>query len=485
MKKLTDILAGTDLIRSDGATNITIGKLCFDSRKVEKGDVFVALKGTLSDGHSYIPGVVAQGASAVVCEEWPSITTGKCTILQVLNSHEALARMASEYYGRPSEKLRLVGVTGTNGKTTIATLLYQLFTNLGYKCGLLSTINTRIAGKTAEATHTTPDPLQINALLAGMVEAGCEFAFMEVSSHAAHQRRIGGLRFEGGIFTNLTHDHLDYHKTFREYLMAKKIFFDSLPKGAFALMNADDKNSRVLVQNCKAKVYTYSVKSMSDFKAKVAESHLEGNLLLIGQKEMWTKLPGVFNAYNILAIFGAAKLLHADEDELFREISRLDSASGRFEIIRSAGGITAIVDYAHTPDALENVLKTIREIKSEENRLITIVGAGGNRDKTKRPLMARIAAGLSDKLILTSDNPRNEEPEDIINDMKAGLDPVLNRKMVSITDREEAIRATCSFAGPKDIILVAGKGHETYQDVKGVKHHFDDREMLRKYLENK
>ncbi len=485
MRTLADIIKNINIIRSEGAMDIAIGKICFDSRLVRESDVFVALKGTQSDGHAFIPDVISKGAAVVVCEEWPNCKDVKCTILQVVNSHETLAVMASEYYGRPSEKLRLVGVTGTNGKTTIASLLYQLFTNLGYKCGLLSTINTRIAGKISEATHTTPDAIQINFLLSQMVEAGCEYAFMEVSSHAAHQRRIGGLYFSGGIFTNLTHDHLDYHKDFREYLMAKKLFFDALPKGAFALVNTDDKNSKVMVQNCKAKVYGYSVKGMSDFKGKVAESHLDGNLLLIGNRELWTRLPGVFNAYNILAIFGAASLLKADTDELFTEISKLDSVSGRFEILRSAGGITAIVDYAHTPDALENVLKTIREIKTDENRLITIVGAGGNRDKTKRPVMARIAASLSDKLILTSDNPRNEEPESILNDMKAGLDPVLVRKMISITDREEAIRATCSFAEKSDIILVAGKGHETYQEIKGVKHHFDDHEMLKKYLENK
>jgi UDP-N-acetylmuramoyl-L-alanyl-D-glutamate--2,6-diaminopimelate ligase len=484
VKYLSDILKNTELIRSEGSIDFAMGKLCFDSRKVEKGDVFVAVKGTLSDGHTFIPEVIKKGATAVVCEEWPGKTVIPCTILQVLNSHEALARMASEYYDRPSEKLHLVGVTGTNGKTTIASLLYQLFTNLGYKCGLLSTINTRVAGKTADATHTTPDPLQINALLAEMVEAGCEYAFMEVSSHAAHQRRIGGLKFVGGIFTNLTHDHLDYHHDFREYLNAKKLFFDALPKDAFALINADDRNSKVMVQNCKAKVYSYSVKAMSDFKGKVSESHLEGNLLQIAHRDLWTRLPGVFNAYNILAIFAAASLLKADKDELFAEISKLESVSGRFEIIKSTSGITAIVDYAHTPDALENVLKTINEIRTDENKLITIVGAGGNRDKSKRPLMAKIAASLSDKLVLTSDNPRNEEPESILNDMKAGLDPVLMRKMICITDREEAIRATCSFASKNDIILLAGKGHETYQDIKGVKHHFDDREMLKKYLEN-
>jgi UDP-N-acetylmuramoyl-L-alanyl-D-glutamate--2,6-diaminopimelate ligase len=485
VKYLSDILKNIDLIRSSGTLDMAIAKLCFDSRKVEKGDVFVALKGTQSDGHAYISEVIKKGAGVVVCEEWPDIKDGICTILQVLNSHEALARMATAFYDYPSEKLRLVGVTGTNGKTTIATLLYQLFTNLGYKCGLLSTINTRVAGKISDATHTTPDSLQINALLAEMVEAGCEYAFMEVSSHAADQRRIGGLKFAGGIFTNLTHDHLDYHKDFREYLKAKKLFFDALPKDSFALVNADDRNSKVMVQNCKARVYGYSVKSMSDFKAKVSESHLEGNLLHIGHKDLWTRLPGVFNAYNILAIYGAAILLKANADEVFAEISKLESVSGRFEIIKSSSGITAIVDYAHTPDALENVLKTIREIKTDENRLITIVGAGGNRDKTKRPLMAKIAAGLSDKLVLTSDNPRNEEPESILNDMKAGLDPVLVRKMICITDREEAIRATCSFAEKNDIILLAGKGHETYQEIKGVKHHFDDREMLKKYLENK
>jgi UDP-N-acetylmuramoyl-L-alanyl-D-glutamate--2,6-diaminopimelate ligase len=368
VKYLSDILKSTELIRSAGSMDIAIGKLCFDSRKVEKGDVFVALKGTLSDGHTFISDVIQKGAAVVVCEEWPGNTEKSCTVIQVLNSHEVLAGMASEYYGRPSEKLRLVGVTGTNGKTTIASLLYQLFTNLGYKCGLLSTINTRVAGKEAEATHTTPDPLQINALLAEMVLAGCEYAFMEVSSHAAHQRRIGGLKFAGGIFTNLTHDHLDYHKDFREYLMAKKLFLDALPKDAFALVNADDKNSRVIVQNCKAKVYGYSVKAMSDFKAKVSESHLEGNLLQIGSKEIWTRLPGVFNAYNILAIFGAASILGAKQEELFTEISKLESVSGRFQIIKSATGVTAIVDYAHTPDALENVLKTIREIKTDERR---------------------------------------------------------------------------------------------------------------------
>ncbi len=464
---------------------IAIGKLCFDSRKVEKGDVFVAVKGTLSDGHAFIADVINKGAAAVVCEEWTELPGSSCCIIQVVNSHEALARMATAYFNYPSEKLRLVGVTGTNGKTTIASLLYELFTNLGFKCGLLSTINTRVAGNIAEATHTTPDPLQINSLLAKMVEAGCEYAFMEVSSHAAHQRRIGGLKYTGGIFTNLSHDHLDYHKDFREYLGAKKLFFDGLPADAFALVNTDDKNAKIITQNTKAKVYGYSLKTMSDFKGKVAESHLEGNLLLIGHKEMWTRLPGVFNAYNILAIYGAASLLHANADELFREISKLESVSGRFEIIRSAGGVTGIVDYAHTPDALENVLKTIREIKTDENRIITIVGAGGNRDKTKRPVMARIAASLSDKLVLTSDNPRNEEPEAILNDMKQGLDPVLVRKMISIADREEAIRATCSFAEKTDIILLAGKGHETYQEIKGEKHHFDDREMLRKYFENK
>ncbi len=465
--------------------DIAVGKLCFDSRKVTKGDLFVATKGTQTDGHTFISEVIKKGAGVIVCEEWPDIKEGKCTILQVLNSHEILSRMASNYYDRPSEKLQLVGVTGTNGKTTIASLLYQLFTNLGYKCGLLSTINTRVAGKIAEATHTTPDPLQINYLLSEMVAAGCEYVFMEVSSHAAHQRRIGGLKFAGGIFTNLTHDHLDYHLSFRAYLAAKKIFFDGLPKESFALVNADDKNSKIMVQNCKAKIYTYSVKTMSDFKARVLESHLEGNLLRIGQKEMWTRLPGVFNAYNVLAIYASAILLNVNTDELYSEISKLESVSGRFEIIRSTGGITAIVDYAHTPDALENVLKTIRGIKTNENRLITIVGAGGNRDKSKRPLMARIAASLSDKLVLTSDNPRNEEPESILNDMKAGLDPALEQKMISITDREEAIRATCSFAEKNDIILLAGKGHETYQEIKGVKHHFDDREMVRKYLENK
>lgn len=482
MISLEEILIGIPVVRTSGSLQTEVLNLRFDSRMVGPGDVFIALRGTQSDGHDYIPDVVAKGAKAVIFEEWPEMILPGCSLVQVVNSHAALGMMASAWYGHPSRKLRLVGVTGTNGKTTIATLLYDLFTSLGYKCGLLSTIQTRVAGKTGPATHTTPDPLQINSLLAEMAGTGCEYAFMEVSSHAAHQHRIAGLNFTGGIYTNLTHDHLDYHIDFNGYLKAKKMFFDALPSEAFALVNYDDRNGKVMVQNCKAKVYGYSLKTMSDFKARVSECHLEGNLLLLGNREVWTRLPGVFNAYNIMAVFGSALLLKANEEEVISNISQLNSVNGRFEVIRSGRGITAIVDYAHTPDALENVLRTIREIMKPENRIITVVGAGGNRDRTKRPLMAKIAAGLSDKLVLTSDNPRNEDPDSIISEMNAGLDKGLREKTISITDREEAIRAVCSFAVKNDIILVAGKGHETYQEIKGERYHFDDREMIRKYL---
>ena len=378
--------------------------------------------------------------------------------------------------------MKLVGVTGTNGKTTVATLLYKIANGLGFKAGLISTVTVRFNGHSRAATHTTPDPVQLQSVMREMADAGCEFVFMEVSSHAIHQKRIDGIHFRGGIFTNLTHDHLDYHVTFRDYLEAKKAFFDHLPSSAFALVNTDDRNGKVMVQNSRATVYTYAIRSMSDFHGKILESHFEGNLLEVNKHEFWTRLPGLFNAYNILAVYGAGIQLGFDELELMEQISLCTAVDGRFEIIRKDGGPTAIVDYAHTPDALENVLNTIRGIRKKNEQIITIVGAGGNRDKTKRPEMARIAAELSDRVILTSDNPRNEDPADIINDMKAGLSADLAKKVVIISDRDEAIRATCAFAMPSDIILLAGKGHETYQEIKGVKHHFDDREKLHQYL---
>jgi UDP-N-acetylmuramoyl-L-alanyl-D-glutamate--2,6-diaminopimelate ligase len=485
MESLKKILKNVDVISVTGSLEIRVGNICFDSRKLVADDVYVAVKGTQVNGHNFISDVVKKGVLAIVCEEMPVEIKMNCSYIKVRDSHKALAIMSSNYYDHPSEMLNLVGVTGTNGKTTIASLLYSLFTDLGYKCGLLSTIQTLVAGKPGLATHTTPDPLQINSLLSEMTKAGCEFVFMEVSSHAADQKRIAGLLFRGGIFTNLSHDHLDYHKDFMAYRDAKKSFFDNLPPTAFALVNADDKNGGVMIQNTKAKTYTYGIKSMADFRVKVLESHFAGNLLQISNKELWTRLPGVFNAYNIIAIYGAAKILGAGEDQILENLSKQESVNGRFQIIRSKEGITAIVDYAHTPDALEKVLLTIREISTSVNRIITIVGAGGNRDKTKRPLMAHVAAELSDKVVLTSDNPRDEEPESIINDMKSGLDKKLMKKVISITDREEAIKAICAFAGKYDIILIAGKGHETYQEIKGRKKHFDDRELVKKYFENK
>ncbi len=458
------------------------GSVTFNSREAGQGDLFVAVRGSRTDGHQYISSATAQGAMLVVCEEFPGETTNDVCYIRVEDSHRALALIASNYYGNPSAELSLVGVTGTNGKTTVASVLCDVAAGLGYGAGLISTVGVRYDGHAHPATHTTPDPLQIQSVLREMADAGCEFVFMEVSSHAIDQKRIEGLTFRGGIFTNLSHDHLDYHKTFRNYLETKKSFFDHLPAEAFALTNVDDRNGKVMVQNCRASVYTYGLKGMADFRGKVLESHFEGNLLQVNHHELWTRLPGMFNAYNILAVFGAGILLGLDEQELTKQISLSRPVDGRFEIIGKEGGPTAIVDYAHTPDALENVLNTIREIRRKGERIVTIVGAGGNRDRTKRPEMARIAARLSDRVILTSDNPRDEDPLDIIGDMKKGLDSELVKKVVVISDRAEAIRATCAFAEKRDIILLAGKGHETYQEIKGVKHHFDDREQLRNCL---
>lgn len=485
METIKRLLENVKVISVKGSLNVREGNICFDSRKAAANDVFVAVKGTKTDGHLYIPEVIEKGIRIIVCEDMPAEIRQNCTYIQVSDSQLALAVMSSNFYDNPSERITLVGVTGTNGKTTIATLLYRIFTDLGYKCGLLSTVRTIIDGKSGPATHTTPDPLQINRLLSDMTDHGCEYAFMEVSSHAVHQKRIAGLLFRGGIFTNLTHDHLDYHKDFLSYRDAKKTFFDELPETAFALVNADDKNGSVMIQNTRAEKYTYGMKSTADFRAKVIESHIAGNLLRIDGKEIWTKLPGEFNAYNVLAVYGAACLLGADKISLLGSISRQESVDGRFQIIRSDKGVTAIVDYAHTPDALENVLKTIKEIRHKGEKIITVAGAGGNRDKTKRPLMARVAARMSDILILTSDNPRDEVPESIIDDMKAGLDKELVKKVICITDRREAIRTACSFAGESDIILIAGKGHETYQEIKGMRYHFDDREIVKEYFDQK
>ena len=476
---LDDLLQGIVLLKTVGSTDMQIENIQFDSRKVEAGSLFVATKGTAADGHQYITTAIEKGAVAVVCEDLPADQTPNVTYIKVENSSDALGKMASAWYGFPSSKMTLVGVTGTNGKTTIATLLYQLFRKLGHKSGLLSTVCNYVDEVAVEATHTTPDALALNELLAQMVDAGCEYAFMEVSSHSVDQRRIAGLQFDGGVFTNITRDHIDYHLTFENYLKAKKQFFDELSSEAFALTNADDKNGLVMLQNSKAKKYTYSLRSMADFKTRILEHGFEGMLLDMNDREVNVSFIGKFNASNLSAVFGAAVLLGQDELEVLRIISSLNSVSGRFETLHSPAGFTAIVDYAHTPDALTNVIDTINQILQGNGRLITVVGCGGNRDKGKRPMMAREAVNGSWKAILTSDNPRFEEPQDILNDMLAGLDVVDKAKSLTIVDRREAIRTACALAQPGDVVLVAGKGHEDYQIIQGVKHHFDDKEVVR------
>ncbi|MDI3526189.1 MAG: UDP-N-acetylmuramoyl-L-alanyl-D-glutamate--2,6-diaminopimelate ligase [Tenuifilum sp.] len=478
MMNLNDILPeklAKDIV---GNGNQKVSALTFDSRNVNSNDCFFAIRGTQSDGHSYIEQAIEKGATTIVCEELPKEKPEGITFVLVENSSLALGLMASLFYGKPSEKLKLVGITGTNGKTTTVTLLYKLMLQFGYKVGLISTVANYVNDTKIDATHTTPDPITLNKLLKQMVDVGCEYCFMEVSSHAVVQNRIAGLKFAGGIFSNITHDHLDYHKTFAEYIKAKKRFFDELPSDAFALTNMDDRNGMVMVQNTRAKVYTYSLRSMADFRCKVVESHFDGMMLNVDGIEVWSRLIGRFNAYNLLAIYSTLTLLGFDKNDALTGISSVTPVSGRFEYVRSDNGVTAVVDYAHTPDALENVIKTINEIKTDNQRLITVVGAGGNRDKTKRPVMARVAAEQSDIVILTSDNPRFEDPEDILKDMKSGVDASLAKKVVTITDRREAIRTACMLALKGDIILVAGKGHETYQEIKGVKHHFDDKEVL-------
>jgi UDP-N-acetylmuramoyl-L-alanyl-D-glutamate--2,6-diaminopimelate ligase len=482
MMKIDNILKGIEIISVTGATDRMISAIEFDSRKVTKDSLFVAVKGYSSDGHEFINSAVSSGAGAIICEVLPEKPDKNIVWIKTSDSAKALGMAASNFFGNPSDSLKLVGVTGTNGKTTIASLLYRMFLQLGYKCGLFSTVCNYINEKELAATHTTPDPVQLNSLLSQMVEAGCDYAFMEVSSHSADQKRIAGLNFAGGIFTNLTHDHLDYHKTFDNYLAAKKSFFDTLPSAAFALVNVDDRNGRVMLQNCKAHPYTFSVRGMADFRCSILEQGFEGMQLKIQGEEVWTRFIGDFNASNLLAVYAASELLGASKKEILTILSDLHSVAGRLEVIKSTSGISGIVDYAHTPDALLNVIDTINKIREGGVQLITVVGAGGDRDRTKRPKMAAISAEGSSKVILTSDNPRTEDPEMILDEMEAGITPDLKRKTLRIADRHEAIRTAVMLANSGDVILVAGKGHETYQDIKGVKHHFDDREELKNAL---
>jgi UDP-N-acetylmuramoyl-L-alanyl-D-glutamate--2,6-diaminopimelate ligase len=478
MANLQNILYKVHLKEVHGSTALEVTAIEIDSRKVIAGSIFVAIKGEHSDGHSFISKAIELGAIAIVCEELPKKLLKTVTYLQVTNSHEAVAYMAHEFYGSPSEKIKLVGVTGTNGKTTIATVLFKLFTQLGYTCGLVSTVQNQIADNIIPSTHTTPDAVSLNALLKQMVDAGCTHVFMECSSHAIHQHRITGLHFTGALFSNITHDHLDYHKTFEEYIRVKKAFFDGLKSNAFAISNLDDKRGAVMLQNTVARQFTYSLKTLASFKGKILENGLSGLVMLVNDKEVHFRLIGEFNAYNILAIYGAAICLGEDSEKVLTAMSMLTSAEGRFDYVISKNKIIAIVDYAHTPDALENVLATIKKLRKGYESVITVVGCGGDRDKTKRPIMAEVAAGWSDKLILTSDNPRTEDPETILREMEAGLNSAAKRKSITITDRKEAILQAVKLAKPEDIILVAGKGHEKYQDINGVKHHFDDKEIL-------
>ena len=480
--KLSELLKYVKPIAIIGDSEAEITGVNIDSRRIENGHLFVAIKGTQTDGHRFIPKAIELGAKAVLCEDLPdedAIKNSGVTYVQVASTEEAVGPVATVFYGEPSLKLKLVGVTGTNGKTTIATLLYNMFRKFGHKCGLLSTVCNYIEGEAVPADHTTPDPIELNKLLHQMVEAGCEYAFMECSSHAIAQKRIGGLSFAGGIFTNLTRDHLDYHGTFENYRDAKKAFFDGLDKEAFAIINADDKNGMVMVQNSKAVVKTYSTRTMADFKAKIIECHFEGMYLDINGKEVGVQFIGKFNVSNLLAVYGTAIMLGKKPEDILVILSTLKSVNGRLEPIHSPEGYTAIVDYAHTPDALENVLNAIHEVLNGKGKVITVCGAGGNRDKGKRPLMAQEAVKQSDRVIITSDNPRFEEPEDIINDMLAGLDMKQMKKVVSIVDRREAIRTACMMAEKGDVILIAGKGHEDYQEIQGVKHHFDDKEVVK------
>ena len=484
MMKLEEILNGIHVAEIKGNITKEISGLEIDSRKIESGHMFVAVRGTQTDGHAYIGKAIEKGASVIVCETFPDNIDSDITYIKVNDTEDVVGKLATAFYGHPTSKLKLIGVTGTNGKTTIATLLYNMFRLFGYKVGLISTVCNYIDDEAIPTEHTTPDPITLNKLLGRMADEGCKYVFMEVSSHSVVQKRIGGLQYSGGIFTNLTRDHLDYHKSFDNYLKAKKTFFDNLPKSAFALTNIDDKNGLIMTQNTKAKVYTYSLRSISDFKGKVLEDGFEGMLMDINQIEVNVQFVGRFNASNLLAVYGSACIIGKKPEEVLIKLSMLRPVSGRFETLRSNRGYSAIVDYAHTPDALANVLKTINDVLDGRGQTISVIGAGGNRDKGKRPIMAQEAVKQSNKVIITSDNPRFEEPQDIINDMMAGLTQEDKRKVVCITDRKEAIRTACMLAQPNDVVLVAGKGHENYQDIKGVKHHFDDKEVIREYFEN-
>jgi len=479
MANLQDILYKVSIRSVHGGLAREVHDVQIDSRKVSPGSLFIAQKGTHTDSHQYIPQVAAAGATVIICEDVPAARAENVTYIQVENSAAAAGYIAHNFYGQPSEKLRLVGVTGTNGKTTIATLLYKLFTSLGHKCGLLSTVQNHIGERVVAATHTTPDVLALNSLLKDMVDDGCTYAFMETSSHAIHQHRIAGLHYAGGLFSNITHDHLDYHKTFDEYIRVKKSFFDSLPSDAFAISNADDKRGGVMLQNTNAKKYFYSLKTVADFKGKILENNLTGLVMTINDQEVHFRLIGEFNAYNLLAVYGAAICLGQDRSEVLRTLSTLSGAEGRFDyVISSNDRIIGIVDYAHTPDALINVLATIQKLRKGHEQIITVVGCGGDRDKTKRPLMGAAACEYSDKAIFTSDNPRSEDPEQILLDMEAGLNTAAKRKYTKIADRKEAIRTAINLARPEDIVLIAGKGHEKYQEIKGVKYPFDDKQVL-------
>lgn len=478
--KLQDLLKGLDVLEQKGASDVEINGVNIDSRQVKDGNMFIAVKGTAADGHAYISKAIEQGAKAVVCEDMPANLAEGVAYVRLANTEQSTGRIATNFYGDPASKLKLVGVTGTNGKTTIATVLYNMFRAMGHKTGLLSTVCNYVDGEAIPTEHTTPDPITLNALLSQMVEKGCEYCFMEVSSHSVVQNRIGGLRFVGGLFTNITRDHLDYHKTFENYINAKKQFFDNLPADAFAITNADDKNGSIMVQNTKATVKTYSVQVPADFKAKIVECHFEGMYLEINGKEVGVQFVGKFNVSNLLAVYGAAVMLGKNPLDVLVAMSEMKPVNGRFEALRSPSGYTAIVDYAHTPDALENVLNSIHQVlDGKGGKVITVCGCGGNRDKGKRPLMAKEAVRQSDKVILTSDNPRNEDPEEILKDMQAGLTPEQLADVLTIVDRRQAIKTACMIAQPGDVILIAGKGHEDYQIVKGVKHHFDDHEEVK------
>jgi UDP-N-acetylmuramoyl-L-alanyl-D-glutamate--2,6-diaminopimelate ligase len=484
MRTLREILYNVNILNVQGNNDIAVHALHIDSRQVKPGGVFIAIRGAAADGHGYITKAVALGAVAVVCETLPDEVSADVCYIQVPNSAQASGIMAGNFYDNPSQKLKLVGVTGTNGKTTIATLLFRLYTKLGYHCGLLSTVQNQIGDRVVPATHTTPDPISLNALLAEMVKEGCLFAFMEVSSHAIHQNRIAGLKFAGGIFSNITHDHLDYHKTFDEYIRVKKSFFDQLPAQAFALTNLDDKRGNVMLQNTKARKATYSLRSMADFKGRILENNLTGLVMLIGEREVHFRLIGEFNAYNLLAVYGAAVLLQEDKDRVLAALSDIQGAEGRFDYLISKNmRVIGIVDYAHTPDALLNVLATIKNLRQGHEQIITVVGCGGDRDTAKRPIMGQVATEHSDKVIFTSDNPRSENPAEIIRQMEAGVAVHQRKKAISIADRREAIKTACTLAQQEDIILVAGKGHEKYQEINGVKHPFDDKQVLQETFE--